>query len=248
MSAKVLVTGASSGIGQGLARAWAKRGAKVWGVARREAELKALQQETGGAVVPVVLDVGDDAAVARRVLELDTEVGGFDIGVANAGIGGPTPVTDAPWAEVAQILKVNVLGATATLHTLAGCMVKRGRGRLGAIASLAAYRGFWAHGPYNGSKAFISMYMETLRIDLVGTGVTATCIYPGIVKTQINERMKKRPSFSMEVPEAAAVIINAIERGERRVAFPKMHALSMRFTQLLPDAMWEPIANKRTRT
>ena len=79
-------------------------------------------------------------------------------------------------------------------------------------------------------------------------GVTATCVYPGIVKTPINAHLKKAPSFSMEVPEAAEIIINAVERGERRVAFPKVHAMSMRFTQLLPDAMWEPIANKRTRT
>lgn len=248
MTSRVLVTGVSSGIGQGLAREWVKRGAKVWGVARRRAELEALAEETKGAVVPVVLDVSDDAAVAKKMAELDDEAGGFDIAVANAGIGGSTPVTEAAWEDVAQILKVNVLGAAATLHTLAGRMVKRGRGRLCGIASLAAYRGFWAHGPYNGSKAFLSMYLETLRIDLVGSGVTATCVYPGIVKTPINAHLKKRPAFSIEVPEAAEIIATAVERGDRRVAFPKVHAMSMRFTQLLPDAMWEPIANRTTRT
>jgi short-subunit dehydrogenase len=246
VSARVLVTGVSSGIGQGLARAWAKRGAKVWGVARREAELKALEAETGGAVVPVVLDVSDDQAVVKRLKGLDEEVGGFDIAVANAGIGGPNPVGDS-WDDVSRLLKVNVLGATATLHTLAGCMVMRGRGRLCGIASLAAYRGFWAGGPYNGSKAYLSMYLESLRIDLVGTGITATAVYPGIVKTAINEFMAKRPAFSIDVPEAAEIIIDAVERDDRRVSFPKVHALSMRLSQLLPDAMWEPIANKKTR-
>ena len=247
MGHNVLITGASSGIGQGLARAWVKRGAKVWGVARRETELKALEQETFGAVVPVVFDVSDADALAAKLLELDEASGGFDVAVANAGIGGPTPVATTPWSEVAPILEVNVLGAAATLHTLAGRMVQRGKGRLCGIASLAAYRGFWAHGPYNGSKAFVSMYLESLRIELVGTGVTATCVYPGIVKTAINARLKKPPSFSIEVPEAAEIIVSAVERGERRVAFPRVHAMSMRMTQLLPDMVWEPIASRTTR-
>jgi short-subunit dehydrogenase len=246
VSQTVLITGASSGIGQGLARAWLKRGARVWGVARRQTELEALARESSGLFTPVVFDVSDDRALAKKLLELDDVAGGFEVAVANAGIGGATPVS-APWDEVSQILRVNVMGAAATLHTLAGRMVQRGRGRLCGIASLAAYRGFWAHGPYNGSKAFISMYLEALRIELHGTGVTATCVYPGIVKTAINAKLKKPPSFSMEVPEAAEVIVNAVERGERRVAFPKVHAMSMRMTQLLPDLVWEPIASRTTR-
>lgn len=247
MTQRVFITGVTSGIGQALARAWVKKGARVWGAARRAAELDALAAETGGAMTPVVLDVSDDAAVVKRVAALDAEVGGFDVGVANAGIGGPTPTGEASWEDVSRILRTNVLGATATLHTLAQAMVKRGHGRLCGVASLAAYRGIWAHGPYSGSKSYLSMYLESIRVDLAGSGITATCVYPGVVNTPINAHLKERPPFTMEVEDAALRIIAAVERGDRRVTFPKMHVLSMRMMQLLPDVVWESVANRLPR-
>jgi len=195
-----------------------------------------------------VLDVSDDAAVVKRLAALDDEVGGFDVAVANAGIGGETPTGVAEWEKVARMLRTNVLGAAATLHALATCMVRRGKGRLCGIASISAYRGIWGHAPYSGSKAFLSMYLESMRVDLVGTGVTATCVYPGIVRTPINAHVKAPTPFAWEVPAAAERIIRAVERGERRVSFPKPHALSMRLAQLLPDALWEPVAYRLPRS
>jgi short-subunit dehydrogenase len=91
------------------------------------------------------------------------------------------------------------------------------------------------------------MYLESMRVDLQGTGVTATCVYPGIIRTPMNAKLTAPAPNIMEVGRAAELIVRAVEAGKRRVEFPLTHAWSMRLARWLPDAAWERVANAMPR-
>src|SRR5205823_3266044 len=110
--------------------------------------------------------------------------------IANAGVGDLTPAHLATWAMVERVLRVNVTGAAATVTAVLPRMVRRGRGHVVGISSVAAYKGLGACSSYSGSKAFFSTFLESLRVDLHGTGVRVTCIEPGFVKSEMSDRLE----------------------------------------------------------
>ena len=110
-----LVTGASSGMGRGLAVWLSKRGVKVYAAARRLELLEALKAEAGELIVPLKLDVSDADATFAAVEELDAESGGLDLVIANAGVGDETRPRKLSWGSIKQMIDVNVTGATATI-------------------------------------------------------------------------------------------------------------------------------------
>src|SRR5215211_2985545 len=127
------ITGASSGLGRGLARWLAGRGGEVFAAARREAELRALADEcakVGGRVEPVRLDVSDPRSTFAEIARIDGACGGLGLVVANAGIGFDMPATRMKWEQVEKIIQVNVTGAAATLCAALPGMLERGRGQL----------------------------------------------------------------------------------------------------------------------
>ena len=245
----VLITGASSGIGHAMSLWWARRGATVYAAARREKHLLALAEQAGRGVEPVVLDVAREAECVRRVRELDDACGGFDLVIANAGVGDPSPARLADWPEVERILRINVMGAAATITAVLPRMVERDRGHVAGISSLASYRGLGAYSAYCGSKAFLSTFLESVRVDLHGTRVRATCIEPGFVKSEMTARIEGRaPMPFMASAEAAADKFGrAILRGARRCAYPAVHALSSRAITWVPAPIYEPLAQRASR-
>ena|SRR5690349_8674348 len=170
---QVLITGASSGIGRALALWFAARGATVHAAARREDALRALQEEakgSPGAIEPFPLDVTQGAKTVEALRALDAKVGGLDLVIANAGLGGDTPAHRTDWKTVEAMLQVNVVGATATLTALLPAMVERRRGHVVGISSLAAFVTWPRVTTYSASKAYLSHLLAGLRLELKEIG------------------------------------------------------------------------------
>ena len=240
------ITGASSGIGAALAKRLAQSGIEVGLAARRETELAVLAEEiraAGGRAKVYPLDVTDAPAVTRTVLRADEELGGLDLVIANAGVGKSRWSGKLSWEDCEPTLQVNVIGATATLLAAVPAMVERGRGHLVGVSSLAAYRGLPKNAVYSASKAYLSILLEGLRIDLASAEIAVTDIRPGYVKTAMTEGNKKMP-FLLEAEGAAREIMDAIAARKDVHAFPFPMAMGMRSVASLPNAIYDRLVNR----
>ena len=247
---RVLITGASSGIGRALAIWFAGRGATVWAAARRLPVLDELAAAGHGQIVPLELDVSKEQATVDAIQALDDRCGGLDVVIANAGIGDVTPADSSTWQMVEKVLKVNVSGAAATLTAVLPRMVRRGRGRIAGISSIAANRGLPNYSCYSGSKAFLKVFLESLRVDLHGTGVKVVCIEPGFVKTEGSAKVEGigQMPFRMDARLAAKKIGEAIVSGKRVLSFPWQHAWASSAIGLVPAPIFEPLAKIARRS
>ncbi|MBZ4394451.1 SDR family NAD(P)-dependent oxidoreductase [Myxococcus sp. MISCRS1] len=242
-----LVTGASSGLGRGLALWLARRGLRVFAAGRRVPQLQALAAEAqaaGATVEPVELDVSRAEPLMEKLRELDSECGGLDLVIANAGVGGVTHGKRLEWDKVRSIIDTNVTGAVATLTAVLPSMVERRRGHVVGISSLAAHRGLAGHAAYSASKAFLATFMESLRVDLAGTGVCVTCIFPGFVKSEMTAANHFPMPFLMETDAAVELMGSAILRGETEVSFPWQLAIPSRLAKVLPNPLFDAAARR----
>jgi short-subunit dehydrogenase len=245
---RALVTGATSGIGRALSLWLAARGVAVTAAGRRVERLAELAAEAaargGGAIEPLALDVTDTAAVRERVREIDDRHGDLDLVVANAGAGQLISARRFDWDACEHILRVNVLGAAATVTAALPGMLARGRGHLVAIASIAAVRGLPKNAAYGASKAFLRSFMESLRIDLSTTPVKTTCVFPGFVKSEMTAANDFPMPFLLDTDEAAARIGRAILAKRAEIWFPWQMALATRALGLLPGSLWVRLMRK----
>src|SRR3954469_16037231 len=242
----IFITGASSGLGRGLALHYAKDGATVHAAARRAQEIEILAREAPpGHIVPVVLDVTDPVRLVQAIRDAESAAGGaLDLVIANAGMGGPTNARKMEWAKVRKILDVNVTAACVTVAAALPAMVARNAGQVVAISSLAAFRGMPGNAAYCASKAAVHIFMESVRVDLRRTGVVATTIYPGFVKTELTAKNKFRMPFLMELPDAVDVMARGIAKKKATVAYPLPMAAAVRALTALPRSIYEPLAGR----
>jgi short-subunit dehydrogenase len=243
---KVLITGASSGIGRGMALWFAKRGARVWATARRTKMLEELAAEGEGRITPVAMDVTKEHDTVTQIQQIDDACGGLDLVIANAGVGDATPAHLATWQQVERVLRINVTGAAATLTAVLPRMVARRKGHVVGVSSTARYSGLGVYSCYCGSKAFFSTFLQSLQVDLYGTPIKVTCIEPGFVRTDMNIKLEgKAPMpFRADVNVAVEKYCRAIMRGSRNYIFPKTHGISMKFFDWVPRPIFEPLAQK----
>ncbi len=235
------ITGASGGIGAELAKRLAANGVVVAISARRTPELEALAAQIdarGGKAHVYPLDVSDPEQTTEVIQRADDELGGLDLVVANAGVGRGRWGGKLTWADCAQVIDVNVIGAVATLTAVLPRMVGRKRGHLVGISSIAAFRGMPKTAAYCGSKAFLSNFLESLRIDLRKTGVAVTDVRPGFVRTPMLSQYAKLPPFTIELERAGTKIIRAIESRRAIATFPLPVAVMMRTASLLPSPIY----------
>jgi NADP-dependent 3-hydroxy acid dehydrogenase YdfG len=216
-----LVTGASSGLGRGLAAWLAKRGVRVYAAARRLEQLEQLKAEAGENIVPQQLDVSRGEATFEAVGQLDREAGGLDLVIANAGVGEETRPKRLQWDSVQRMIDVNVTGASATLLGVLPGMIERGRGHLVGISSLAGLVPLPRNAGYCATKAYLGMFLETLRFDVEHLGVAVTSIHPGFVKSEMTAKNKPGSMpFLLETEDAVERMGQAMLRREPRFAFP----------------------------
>ena len=239
-----LITGASSGIGHGLAQWFAKRDVQVYAAARRLPELEQLAAQHPGLITPVQLDVADTEATVAKVRELDEQCGGLDLVIANAGVGPLTDGKQLEWRDVAQIIDVNVAGAAATVSAALPLMVARGRGQVVGISSVAAARGLPKGAAYSASKAFLTTFLEGLRVDLGGTGVTVTTVSPGFIRTPSTQDATHPMPFIVDLDRAVERIGRGIVRGKPAIRFPFPLVLSTGMLKFLPRPVYETIARR----
>ncbi len=238
----LLITGASSGIGKALALEYARGGAKMALCARREAELADVAREVkdlGGEALCLKLDVCDVEAVAEAVRRADRELGSLEMVVANAGRGDTKLSTRLAWSDVGPVLDVNVRGALATLVAAIPVMIAQKGGHLVGVSSLAGIRGLPTSAAYSASKAALSTFLESLRIDLAPVGIRVTDVQPGFVATPINEAADYPMPFRWPVSKAARHIATRLERGRAVVAFPWPLVMATRIARVLPAWMYD---------
>ncbi|HEV7474688.1 MAG TPA: SDR family NAD(P)-dependent oxidoreductase [Pyrinomonadaceae bacterium] len=241
----VMITGASSGIGRGLAVELARRGAKIGLVARRVELIEEVVREVeaaGSKALALPADVQDAASMAAAAEKLSAEFGPVDILIANAGIGPTRDAADIRAEEVAGVINVNVIGAANSAAAVIPAMVARRSGQLVVISSLAAYRGLPRSAAYCASKAAVSAFFESLRLDLQPRGIDVTIIHPGFIKTPLTAGREAKMPFLMELDDAVLKMARAIEKRRKRYSFPWGLATIVRAGMIMPIWMYDQIS------
>lgn len=241
----VMITGASSGIGRGLAVEIASRGANVGLVARRAEVIGEVVREieaAAGKAVALPADVQSEDSMRAAAEKLRATLGPIDVLIANAGIGPTRDAADFSAKEVSDVINVNVIGASNSVAAVIPEMVARGSGQLVAISSLAAYRGLPRSAAYCASKAAVSAFFESLRLDLEPRGIDVTIIHPGFIKTPLTAGRESQMPFLMELDDAVGKMVRAIEKRRKRYSFPWQLATIVRAGMLMPIWMYDQIS------
>ena len=245
----VMITGASSGLGRGMALEIASRGGHLGLLARREDLLNEIVDETKRnniRAIAATADVRDAKAVRAAADRFRQELGPIEVLIANAGIGTADHALSLTPEHAANVIGINVLGAVNSVAAVLPEMVERKRGRLVAISSLAAYRGLAKSAAYCASKAAVTAYFESLRIDLRHTGVGVTIIHPGFIKTDLTAGRHAKMPYLMELDEGVKKIVSAIEKEKKIYTFPWQLATIVRTPSLLPASMYDWIAERNS--
>jgi short-subunit dehydrogenase len=240
-----MITGASSGIGRGLALELARGGAKVGLVARRVEVIEEVVREieaVGSRAIALPADVQDAGSISVAAEKLRAEFGPIDILIANAGIGPTRDAAEIDAQEVAGVINVNVIGAANSAAAVIPAMVAQGSGQLVVISSLAAYRGLPRSAAYCASKAAVSAFFESLRLDLEPRGIDVTIIHPGFIKTPLTAGRDAQMPFLMELDDAVKKMARAIEKRRKRYSFPWQLATIVRAGMVMPIWMYDKIS------
>jgi 3-hydroxy acid dehydrogenase/malonic semialdehyde reductase len=177
----VLVTGATAGFGAEMVRKFAQNGHKVVAAGRRKDRLDALVKELGANVYPLVLDVTDKKKITTALSSLPEAWSAIDVLINNAGLAlGLEPAHKASLEDWETMIQTNCIGLVTMTRALIPSMVERGRGLVINIGSIAGTYPYPGGNVYGATKAFVDQFTLNLRADLVGTGVRATNIAPGL--------------------------------------------------------------------
>jgi short-subunit dehydrogenase len=247
-SPHVVITGASGGLGAALARHYAATGAKLGLVARRAGEMERLAAACAGGCAVHCADVRDAAAMRAAAADFTASHGVPDVVIANAGVSIGT-LTEAPEDEQAfrDVMDINVIGMLNTFQPHVAAMRARGSGVLAGIASVAGYRGLPGSGAYSASKAAAISYLESLRVELRGTGISVITICPGYIVTAMTAHNPYRMPFIMTADDAAAKIASIIARRKTYAVIPWQMAVVARLMHVLPRFIYDPLAARSGR-
>jgi short-subunit dehydrogenase len=245
---RVIITGASSGIGAALAQHYARSGAMLGLVARRQAALVELaaQLSTPPRIYPV--DVRDEIAMRAVAADFLAHHGCPDIVIANAGVSTGT-LTELPedLAAFKDVLDINVVGMVQTFQPFIGAMRTAGRGALVGIASVAGYRGLPGAAAYSASKAAAISYLESLRVELRPSGLKVITICPGYIATPMTASNPYPMPFMLSAESAARSIAKCIDRGKTFAVIPWQMAIVARVLRALPNWLYDRLFTNAPR-
>lgn len=242
MTLRVFITGASSGIGAALACHYAARGATLGLLGRRESALLELARSLPGEHAIYCVDVAGPAALTEAAADFIARFGVPDVVIANAGVSAGTLTEEADdLAAFDRVMRTNVLGMVATFQPFVVPMRARGSGRLVGIASVAGIRGLPGAGAYSASKAAVIAYLESLRVELHGSGVRVVTIAPGYIATPMTAVNTYPMPFMLPVDEAARRFVKAIDAGIGYTVIPWQMGVVAKLLRLLPNFLFDSI-------
>ncbi len=242
MSEKVVITGASSGIGAALAWQYAAKGCDIALCARRQDKLQQLceqlqKQYPHQQFIHESLDVAQLDTVADVFGRLKSRLGQLDIVIANAGITDVRATGNGQLDKDIRIINTNLLGAIATIDAAVAIFREQKKGHLVGISSFSAFRGIPGSAAYSSSKAALTNYLQAVGTELFRKNIKVTCIHPGFINTDISDNMEKFP-FVIEADKAASAMVKAINKGKKNVTVPSWPwAILKGVMPKLPDAI-----------
>ena len=244
----LLITGASSGIGRAVARAYAEPGRRLTLVGRSPERLSDVAAECmakGAIVETAALDVRNREEMWRRLRELDAQHQ-FDVVLANAGIA--TGLTSGHFPEnpeaVRGAIATNLFGVLNTVEPLIEPMCARRGGHIAVVSSIAAIRGLPYSPAYCATKAAVHLYADSLRGNLEPRGVIVSMICPGFVHTPMNEKLVAAKPLAISDEKAARIIRRGLDHGRALIAFPRLLYLGARLISLLPARLVDRVMNR----
>jgi len=226
MRKNILITGASSGLGEGMAREFAARGRNLALCARRTDRLDALMAELlakhpGIQVSVRALDVNDHAQVFSVFDAFAQDLGSLDRIIVNAGVGQGKRVGTGHFATNVQTAQTNFIAAIAQCEAAVGILRKQQQGHLVTVSSMSAMRGLPKHlTVYAATKAGLSSLTEGIRAELLGTPIKVSILFPGYIRTELNAGAKKLP-FEVDAVTGSRAMVKAIEREPVRAYVPR---------------------------
>jgi short-subunit dehydrogenase len=231
-STRAFVTGASREIGRALAEALAARGATVGLASRGAEELDVLAAALGPArAFALPCDVGSSEDVAAAVERFTAAAGGLDLVIANAGVAHYGRFADQDPELHERMTRINWLGTVYTVRAALPHLLREGRGHVAIVSSGAGLRAFPQAAVYGATKAAQRAFAEALRLELAGTGVSVTTIFPGEISTHLHDHEKaSMPAWyhsedAADPAALAAAALRAIETDRRTVAYPRQVSL-----------------------
>jgi len=239
---RVILTGASSGIGRELAHELSKRGARLLLVGRRQTELANIAQQindSGGTARIVAADITSSEGRAFIVNEATRCYGGTDILINNAGVSDFSSFTQSDPALIERIYKTNVTAPMLLTQAVLPQMLEQGQGRIVNMGSIFGSIGFAYFAAYSSSKFALRGFSESLRRELLGTGVDVTYIAPRAVKTAINSeavyRMAEAVKMKMDAPNIVAHwIARCIEKDKKDAYYGFGESIFVKLNGILP--------------
>ena len=237
---RVIITGASGGIGMALAQRYAAQGAALGLIARRAPELGRLASRLGCAATVYALDVRDAGALQHAAADFMSRHGCPDVVIANAGVSAGTLTEHAGDSAVFQeVMDSNVVGMMKTFQPFITAMRAAGKGALVGIASVAGCRGLPGAAAYSASKAAAISYLESLRVEMRASGVKVITICPGYIATPMTAKNPYPMPFIMSADDAARKIIAIIRRGKSFAVIPWQMALVARVLRVMPNWLYD---------
>lgn len=242
----IWLIGASSGIGEAFAKVAAEHGCRLVLSARREEKLKEVASQCG-AVAYFPLDVTDLESLEETAKKIENEIAAIDIVIANAGTHIPTDVKNFNTEEYRKIMEVNYFGVLNTIQSVLPYFLKRQKGHIVAVSSVAGYRGLPRAAAYGASKSALTHFCESLRLDLEPLGVDVSVVSPGFVRTPLTDKNDFKMPFLMEPEDAAKAMFAGVVARKKEIHFPYRFTFLLKLFRIMPFSLYHWLIKKTVK-
>ncbi|MBI4375280.1 MAG: SDR family NAD(P)-dependent oxidoreductase [Elusimicrobia bacterium] len=244
---RVLITGATSGLGEAMALQLAREGCRLALTGRREdrlADVARRARALGAECLELPGNVADPASSEKHYARIVQAWDGLDWAILNSGVGGSASGRKFSAKGFVDLFSINVFGVAYWIERVLPGMLASREGTIAVISSLAAWRGLPRAASYCSSKAALNVLLESLRVDLRGTGVSIVTVCPGYIKSELTaKRDFRRMPFLLQTEDGARRILHGIRAKKRLVAFPAPMAWFMRLVLgPMPGFLYERLA------